>query len=83
MKLNDLNKNNVVLGLRKTDPSLRVPTSNSLIMKSSIKDENIENDSVVDQAIKSKDLMDIQSISDPNRNTPDDRRPPQLSNLVP
>lgn len=81
MKLKDLNQNNINLGLKKTDPSFRVPTSNNLVKKTEADNQIDDNSTFADQAMKIKDMMDIQKINDPSRNIPDIRRPPNINNI--
>jgi hypothetical protein len=85
MKLDSLNKNNISLGLKKTNPSFSVPMSNSLVINNKMKQDEKENEksnvSTVDQALRTKKIIDTQTISDPNRNIPDIRRPPNINNI--
>lgn len=80
MKLNDLNKNNINLGLKKTNPSLRVPMSNNLVKKTEFDDQVDDKSTFAYQAMKVKDVVDTQNISSPDRNIPDIRRPPNINN---
>jgi hypothetical protein len=81
MKLKDLNVNNITLGLKKTDPNFRVPTSNTLVVPNKEGDKESSDVSTSDEALRSKDIIDTQTISAPSRNTPDIRRPPQIYNI--
>jgi hypothetical protein len=85
MNLNDLNKNNISLGLKKTNPSFSVPMSNSLVVNNKMKQDEGESEksdvSTADQALRTKEIIDTQTISAPSRSTPDIRRPPNINNI--
>jgi hypothetical protein len=81
MKLKDLNVNNISLGLKKTNPDFRVPMSNSLVVNNKMKDDEESDVTTADQALKTKDIIDTQTISAPSRSTPDIRRSPQIANI--
>ena len=80
MKLNNLNNGNVG-GLKRTDPGLGTPTSNSMISRNKMEDDTENDISTADQALKTQEIMDTQKISDPNRNIADIRKPPNINNI--
>ena len=80
MKLSNLNNGNVG-GLKRNNPELGTPTSNSMISRSKMEDDTENGISTAGQALKTQEIMDTQKISDPNRNVADIRKPPSINNI--